>query len=109
MTSAQGPDGTPPRDADEDTQALAVVPASSARAAGPARMRDDAIDSRLLTSTNIRAARSVRLQIIARVAVTSPLWTPLGIPGASLSASTRDITAGAQASLKNVRRSITTG
>ena len=61
--------------------------------------RDDDIDSRLLTSTNIRAARSVRLQIIARVAVTSPLCTPLGIVGASLSRSTRRITAGAQAAV----------
>jgi hypothetical protein len=78
----------------------------SATAAGPARTRDDAIDSRLLTSTNIRAARSVRLQIIALVAVTSPPCTPLGIAGASLSASTRDITAGAQARVRKVRRFI---
>ena len=35
MTSAQGSGGTPPRDSDDDTQSLAVVPAASARSAAP--------------------------------------------------------------------------
>src|SRR3989442_1070408 len=58
----------------------AVKPVSS-RAAGPTTRRASANESVVAYSTTIRAGRSVRLQTVARPAVTSPAEVPLGIPG----------------------------
>src|SRR2546425_5509516 len=58
----------------------AVKPVSS-RAAGPTTRRASANESVVAYSTTIRAGRSVRLQTVARPAVTSPAEVPLGMPG----------------------------
>src|SRR5262245_8421676 len=71
---------------------MRAVKSLSARAAGPTTRAASRNESLVAHSTIRRAGRSVRLQTMARSALTSPLWTPYGTAGRARSGVT---TAGA--------------